>query len=160
MTWEITPIVYGNLIPLSVFAENEDNFAHVVLLQNINEPGTLLDLALDSSTQCYGNETIVPGDVVIFSAIVFAETITPVTDATVSASVTSVASPDYNPTVTLTYNPDSEAYQGELSLPADALIGEYNVEFTANKDGYDPASISRVFHVSPAMSVTASADKE
>jgi transglutaminase-like putative cysteine protease len=157
VTWMMTPLVSGDMIPLGVEAMGGEHFAFEGISQKINEPDTLPDLTLGGT--CNG-ETISPGQSITLTAFVLGEEMQPLTDATLSATVYAVPTEDFSETVSLAYSDVSEEYYFELSLPITVPVGTYRVDFDARHADYDADQATTFFNVSSPLNVTLTANDD
>jgi formylglycine-generating enzyme required for sulfatase activity len=148
-TWVITPLVPGSGSLLEVVATDGTQLYFASQIQNINEPGTLPDLALEGLC---GIEASL-GETITLRASVLNETNTLVDDALVTATLSSITFPGLTQTIELSYCSSCELYEGDWTLPLDAPVGLYRVDMTASKTGYDAVQSTSYLHVSPPLSV-------
>jgi hypothetical protein len=157
VTWMMTPVVSGDMIPLGVEAMGGDHFAFEGTSQKVNEPGTLPDLTLGGT--CNG-KSVSPGQSITLTAFVLGEEMQPLTDVALSATVYAVPTEGFSETVSLAYSDVSEGYYFELSLPIAAPVGTYRVDFDALHADYDADQATTFFNVSSPLNVTLTANDD
>lgn len=153
LTWIVTPLVTGSGIPLRVGAMSEELFEIAEHPLVVNEPGTLPDLSLGGIC---GLGVLAPGQTITLSAYTLNETLQPITDTSTLITATVYATPTlaFSTAVNLTYCEICDAYQSIITVPNDAPIGNYWVDFVATHPGYDPDTAVSLFYVTPPLSLT------
>jgi hypothetical protein len=118
----------------------------------VNELGSAPPLVLDGISS---PEESRPGNSITVTASVMDETLRPLTDTLTAVTATVYTTPTvaYSGTVPLTLDEDG-FFRHPLSLPADAPIGTYWVDFAATHPGYEPAHGETSFFVNPLLTMT------
>ncbi|MBN1315515.1 MAG: hypothetical protein JXA42_08605, partial [Anaerolineales bacterium] len=159
LTWTVTPLITGSGIPLRVGAFSGDQFDFDEQPLVVNEPGTLPDLYLGVSC---GPGDVSPGQVITLSAFVQNEMLQTITDTGTLITATVYATPTlgFSTTVNLAFCDTCQKYQAALTLPDSAPIGTYQVDYVAQRSGYEPDSATRFFFVTPLLTSTVTVSRE
>lgn len=157
VTWVVTPLLAGRPLPLQVAAFSGDLEGVYEQLQNVNEPGTLPNLSLTAGCD---QRTVQLGVPITLTAMIADEYLHVITDSLSPISATVYATPTqaFSTTFNLAYCADCQHYTYTLTLPADAPIGRYQVEYTVTRPGYEIEHITSSFFVVPALTMTLVAD--
>lgn len=157
VTWVVTPLLAGRPLPLQVAALSGDLEGVYEQLQNVNEPGTLPNLSLTAGCDQRTVQLDVP---ITLTAMIADEYLHVITDSlsTIAATVYATPTQAFSTTFNLAYCADCQHYAHTLTLPADAPIGRYQVEYTASRLGYESEHVTSSFFVVPALTMTLVAD--
>lgn len=157
VTWVVTPLLAGRPLPLQVAALSGDLVGVYEQLQNVNEPGTLPNLSLTAGCD---QRTVQLGVPITLTAMIADEYLHVITDSlsTIAATVYATPTQAFSTTFNLAYCADCQHYAHTLTLPADAPIRRYQVEYTASRLGYESEHVTLSFFVTPALTMTLVAD--
>ncbi len=153
LTWIITPLLAGSGLPLRVSAMSGDLFEFVEQPLVVNEPGTLPDLLLIAGCD---QKTVQINTPFTLTASIVDEHLRVITDSlsTISATVYATPTLAFSTTFSLSYCADCQYYAYELTLPSDAPIGRYQVEYRVVRLGYESGHATSSFFVVPALMMT------
>lgn len=154
LTWTITPAMAGSLMPLRIEAESGDSLAISETPLIVQEPGALPPLT--ARGMC-GLGTVHPGETLSLTVSLVDEAFEPVIDGVVTATVYSTPTAGYEQTWSMVYSVGSERYEQAITLPADAPIGSYAVDYAAAHLGHAPAGASSTFFVAPELTMVVQA---
>ena len=157
LTWIVTPLLSGSGLPLRVGAMSGDLFEIAEHPLVVNEPGTLPDLLLTAGCD---QKTVQIGTPFTLTASIANEHLRAITDSlsTISATVYATPTLAFTTTLNLPYCADCQYYAYELTLPPDAPIGRYQVEYRVVRLGYESGHVTSSFFVVPALTMTLVAD--
>jgi hypothetical protein len=153
LTWVVTPLVTGKGIPLRIIAGNDELFAMNEQPMVVNEPGSLPNLSLEGVCSL---KAVSPGQIISLTTYVLDENLRPLSDGTAIVTATVYATPTkgFSAIVSLPYCEECGMYQNVMTLPDTVPIGNYQVDFTAVRSGYDQDNKTSFFFVTPSLSLT------
>jgi len=156
LEWTVVPLVSGcpSLLVRS-FDSAETFYTSACIVQNVNEPGTLLNLGIIASAS---PRSAAPGESIDFAAEVFDNYFDVATDAIVTSHVQSVTYPGYEDSLTLTYSSSDSSHVGSFALPYSAPLGDYRCLTKCSMTGFDSDSQFTYFSVKPLLSLAVSTD--
>lgn len=152
---EVTPMGFGESIPLSVWLFSGGIQLFDVVLQNVNEAGTNPDFI----TKCLlDSKMVAPGSYNTIKASVTDTCFLRVHDAVVSADIVSLDEPGCAQTIALNFNDFDSLYYGSIHLPAEVPLGTYVCRVTAEKSGFETDSTLAYFSMWPNIYLDVSCD--
>ena len=152
VTWMVTPLVTGRILPLRAAVFSDDLFGFDGHSLVVNEPGTPPPLILGGLC---GPGSVQPGQPFTLTAYVLDETLQPLTDTLTTITATVYATPTLGHSATVPLALDTDGFfRSNLSLPMTATLGTYHVVFTATRPSYQVAKGESYFFVTAPLTMT------